>query len=72
MTTQEQFNNAEDQWQWVLQNKEKVKMITLDNDNTMITFVDDVDAYGYFDSYIGQSKGTLDLLDALGLPAEFC
>lgn len=72
MNSMEQFKNAEDQWQWVLQNKEKVKMISLDNDNTMITFTENTEWYAYFDEYIGQARGTLNLLEAIGLPGEYC
>lgn len=72
MTTKEQFINAEDQWQWVLQNRDKVKVIILDNDDTMIAFQGSDDEYAHFDSYIGQSQGTIELLEAIGLPAEFC
>ncbi len=53
------------QWEWILQNKEKIETIALDNDETFVSFVGE-DSEGIFKADIGNREGATLLLEALG------
>lgn len=64
--------SPEAQWQWVLDNKERI-LVTLDNDSTDITFPDDESddpQVWYLKSDIGNRAGVEILLGLVGVNAE--
>jgi hypothetical protein len=71
----EGLNNDKERWLWVLENKDKI-FIELNND---ITFVlptiecneNEEEEYTSFDNFLGDKDGVLDLLQALGINANF-
>ncbi len=71
--TEKQFNalNEVEQWQWVLDNKNKIQQVTLDNDNTSIMMKDSEDYY-YMHRDCGDRDGVKILLTLIGLNAERC
>ncbi len=65
-------------WAWIIEiNKDQIDnckkqtiTLILDNDKTLVIF-DNVDSYGYFDEDIGQSAGTVELLNVLRINCEY-
>lgn len=74
MITEESFNalNSRDQWKWIVDNKEQIQMITLDNDNCSIQIKGLSDSCWYPHTWLGYSDGVHDLLNAIGIPCENC
>lgn len=60
-------------WQYVIDHKNDLK-ITLDNDSTIITLLNDDDSEEYVRSpeYLGDSLGVMELLDAIGIHNDRC
>lgn len=56
-----------EQWKWLIENKDKVVQIDLDNDETYISFIDDDENESRFKADIGNRQGVNYLLEALGL-----
>lgn len=56
-----------EQWKWLIENKDKVAQIDLDNDETYISFIDDDENESRFKADIGNRQGVNYLLEALGL-----
>ncbi len=55
-----------EQWKWLIENKEKVTKIDLDNDETYISFIGDDENESRFKADIGNRQGVNYLLEALG------
>jgi len=68
---------AEEQWQWVIDNKEQITQIDLDNDCTYVVadcfkVPDEPECTGSISmkSWLGNGHGLYDLFDALGIKCE--
>ena len=71
----DELNNDKERWLWVLENKDKV-FIELDNDITLVSSTIECEdgeevEYTSFDEFLGNKDGVLDLLQALGINADF-
>lgn len=55
-----------EQWKWLIENKDKVVQIDLDNDETYISFIDDDENESRFKADIGNRQGVNYLLEVLG------
>ena len=65
---------APSQWQWVVENRQLIEEILLDNDNTSIHLAGDEEALHilYPKNDCGDRYGVLYLLRALGINANHC
>ena len=71
--TEKQFNemSAKQQFKWIFENKDKVKLI-LDNDSTSVELKGNDDWHCYLTDWLGNSPGIDTLLNALGIESEYC
>jgi len=74
--TKDEFDalNGFGQYHWLVNNREKVLVVTLDNDNTSVLLVgdDQCDYLMYIKDDCGSRSGTAHLLTLLKIPNEFC
>ena len=76
--TKTEFNEltSQEQWKWVLDNKEKISLIELDNDVTYVSSVcfkeDDDEETGSVSmkTWLGRDEGITDLMLALGIECQ--
>jgi hypothetical protein len=67
---QEQFKTltSEQQWKWVVDNKEMIEQVDLDNDGTWVSLKGSDDECLTMKAYLGWDDGVQHLLTAIGIP----
>lgn len=63
---------SQDQWKWIVDNKDLISRLDLDNDSTYVLFKCDKEGdYSVsLDDYIGWHDGAVYLLKAIGIKGE--
>lgn len=63
---------SQDQWKWVVENKELIKSLDLDNDSTYVNFKGDKEGEYSVNliDWIGWDDGVIYLLKAIGIKGE--